>query len=627
MPREPSRTLRVWSFRLFLLVTLFVVGAVGWASIRVQDVLSPTQVDPTLIALATSLNNTSTPTAPWTPSPVLPSDTPAPTRIASSGTLILAIRVSGWTHLWAYVPGDSNAVQITGGSWDDLDPAVSPDGTQIAFTSRRSGYWDLYVLDIRTGEIRQLTDTPGFEGHPTWSPDGLWIAFEAYYDGDYDIWIMPVDLGQAPIQLTDHPAADYSPSWDPLGRRIAFVSHREGSPDVFLADLDHPDDRFRNLTRTVDKIERNPAFSPDGYSLAYSESASGLDLVMLLNLNDLTRPPLKIGQGQRIAWAPDGRRFVAVLQTLLNTHLQAYALNNGEYVDLPVIPLNDVESVYWTAAGLPGEVYSVSRAQPTMAPLFEVGSSISASDRRSLVDLPGVTAPHAALSDAVDEAFLALKTRSVETMGWDFLKSLDNAFVGLNDPMPPGFAYNDWLYTGRAFVFSSAAIQAGWVEFVRQDLGGQTYWHVYVLAGVQDGSLGMPLRDVPWDFDTRHNGDPITYDQGGSLRATLPQGYYVDFTQLAADFGFERLPAMTNWRTFHPGARYNEFVRTDGLDWTGAMLEFYPASALVTPTPFRTPTRTPTRTPRPTATPWWWRWRTPSPTPTQITMPTPTDTP
>jgi TolB protein len=227
------------------------------------------------------------------------------------------------------------------------------------------------------------------------------------------------------------------------------------------------------------------------------------------------------------------------------------------------------------------------------------------------------------LSTAVDEAFDELRERIAREAGWDFLARLDNAYAGLNDPLPPGFQFNDWLYTGRAFAFSEAVREAGWLEVVREDFSGLTYWRVYVRASIQDGSLGEPLRTHPWDFRGLSLASPLAYDQGGSLKSDIPQGYYVDFTLLAEDFGFDRLPSLANWRTYLPGTRYNEFVLSDGLTWEEAMLEIYPASAIITPTPFRTPTPTATRTPWPTPTPWWWRLLTPSPSPTFPSIATP----
>jgi TolB protein len=217
------------------------------------------------------------------------------------------------------------------------------------------------------------------------------------------------------------------------------------------------------------------------------------------------------------------------------------------------------------------------------------------------------------ISDAADEAFDALRQRIQDEAGWDFMSNIQNAFLGINEPLPPGYAYNDWLYTGRAFSISKAAVQAGWVEVVREEFGLETFWRVYVRASVQDGSLGSPLKSAPWDFTTRYIGDPIAYDAGGGPKPSIPAGYYVDLTALAADYGFERLPALPNWRSFYPGARFDEFALREGLDWASAMRELYPASAIATPTPYQTPTSTPTNTPRPTPTPWWWRWRTPTP--------------
>ena len=341
--------------------------------------------------------------------------------------------------------------------------------------------------------------------------------------------------------------------------------------------------------------------------------SNGLDLILIQNLEDLDHPPMQVSQGRAVAWSPDGQNITAVLRNPNETNIKNYSLSDKGMTSLGFPIANGILSLDWTSSGLPGELFTSGIAALTPTPLYVLTSNPADSGRFILIDLPDVSAPHSALSDAVDEAFNALSVRTAEEVGWGFLVSLENAFVGLNDPLPPGYAYNDWLYTGRAFAFSQAAIQAGWVELVREDFGGQTYWRVFVRAGLQDGSLGEPLRHLPWDFTTRHNGDHQAYDQGGSPREQIPQGYYVDFTQLASDYGFERLPALVNWRTFYPSARFNEFVLTDGLDWTTAMLQLYPASAIVTPTPFRTPTPTPTRTPRPTATPWWWRWRTPTP--------------
>jgi TolB protein len=519
-------------------------------------------------------------------------------------------RIGGRSHLWAFAPGDSEPVALTSGQWDDRQPALSPDGSQLAFSSNRGGPWDLYVMDLPTGVVRPLTDTPAYEGHPTWSPDGLWIACEGYVAGELDLWILSSGGTQAPIQLNHAGALDRSPAWDPSGRRIAFISDADGSADVFFANLNDPDDRFVNVTRSMDTEEQAPAFDQDGSHLAYTAVSHGLERVKVMDLSETGTPPRDLGQGGYPAWSPDGSLLLALAHAPNETQSVLYRVK-GEG-PLPGLSLGErvVVAVWSGNSDRPPEagLSPVSPAEDTPSGRGE--------ERPLLVDLTGVSAPWPALSSRAAGSFQALRERAKGELGWDFLSGLQQATVGLNDPLAPGFAFEDWLYTGRAFAFNTEALQAGWVEVAPEVIAGETYWRIFVRTLAQDGRRGRPLPVGTWDFSARYAGDPSIYDAGGAPKAAVPEGYYVDFTELALDYGFERVPAMSNWRSFYPGARFNEFVRRDGLSWRQAILELYPAEAVVTPTPFRTPTSTPTATRRPTATPWWLRWRTPTPMPT-----------
>ena len=101
--------------------------------------------------------------------------------------MIFSYEEDGYAHLFAYIPEKLPLTRLTSGDWDDITPSPSPDGEKIAFASNRSGFWDLYLLDLASGEITQLTDTPEYEGAPTWSPDGAFMAFESYVDENLEI--------------------------------------------------------------------------------------------------------------------------------------------------------------------------------------------------------------------------------------------------------------------------------------------------------------------------------------------------------------------------------------------------------------------------------------------------------
>ncbi|MCX6034434.1 MAG: hypothetical protein NTV38_05595, partial [Chloroflexi bacterium] len=195
------------------------------------------------------------------------------------------------------------------------------------------------------------------------------------------------------------------------------------------------------------------------------------------------------------------------------------------------------------------------------------------------------------------------------------LGNLENAFVPLTTPLDPGLG-EDWLHTGRAFTLNPVLVQANWMAVVREDFGQQIYWRIYLRTTAQDGSRGMPLTQVPWDFSARTTSSSA-YESGGQLMNSVPSGYWLDLTTLAAQYGWERQFALTNWRTYYAGARFNELVYPQGLDWRTAMLQLYPPEVLVTPTIVIPLTRTPTRTPLNYS----------SPTPTQTPTARPTSTP
>lgn len=574
---------------------------------------------------------TETPTLEETPIQTATEDfVPSPSKNAQE-IVLLSIEEDGYAHLFAYIPNQMPLTRLTNGDWDDITPAPSPDGEHIAFASNRFGYWDLYLMDLSTGELTRLTDTPQYEGAPTWSPDGTFIAYETYLDDNLEIVVGPADdPAKGAIRLTASPAADHSPAWAPGGRQIAFISNG----DVFLADLDKPNEqRFQNISNTPLTSESHPVWSPDGSHLAWASQSQSIGRSGIYLWDATSQLPAEwIGDGDFPAWNTSGDRIITTVPAPNTKFIITYTVDGTMLDTLTPFPYQ-IDGMTWANLVMPAALPKdfAQAAQFTPAPLWAAsGAPVveAGTGRWSLVDLDNVQAPYPQLHDLVDEAFNALRTRVIEEVGWDALASLENAFVPITSDLDPGFG-EDWLYTGRAFAVNSLMANAGWMVAVREDFGAQTYWRLYLRTQAQDGSLGIPLHDLPWDLRARYNLDPQVYEQGGTY-SDVPPGYWVDITSLAAQYGWERVPALPNWRTFYGGARFTEFALTDGLDWYTAMLQLYPPDVLLTPTRLLPPTLTPTRTPTATRTPT--STRTPRPTATRFTAtpsktPTPSDTP
>ena len=564
------------------------------------------------------------------PAPAGPTVTAPPNPLTVGGTIYYAYRHGGFTNLWAQVLGRPNPVRLTAGPWDDRDPAISPDGTRLAFASHREGSWNLYILDLTTGNIQRLTSGSNYKGNPKWSPDGQYLVFELYRNDNLDIAIIGAKGGNI-IPLTADPAADYDPAWSPNGRQIVWVSVRSGNPELWTMSLDHPDERqYVQLTHAPGMQVANPAFSRNGDVVVYTDMASPYGVIWGHSATDPNAPAFEAGQGDYPTWSPEGSSLASVVvqesgpDYVLAAPLSQHGLSQIAFR----AQAGHITGLAWSGVALPDRLpQSLAQlSQVSDAPLWNdviSGTLPAGSDPPyALVPLPNVTASDARLSERVSEAYVGLRVTTARAVGWDFLNTLDNALVGLDAPPPPSLDFNSWLKTGRAFDFAQAAEQFGWVKLTREDLGFHTYWRVWLLAAVQDGSQGEPLRQLPWNLAARYSGRPQPYDAGGEYASVLPPGYYVDFTMLADDYGWSRVPAESNWRQFYPGIMYWRFEHRDGLDWLAAMREVYSADAVATRTPVPSPTDTPTITQTPTPTMTWTRLPTRTPTVTPTRWPT-----
>ena len=150
-------------------------------------------------------------------------------------------------------------------------PTWAPDARAIAFSAMKGGVTNLFVLDLRSRHIRQLTNDQYADLQPSWSPDGRTIAFttdrfsadlEALRFGGYRIALLDVESGAIAAALPVA-ANQFSPAWSPDGESLYFVADPGGVSNLFR--LSRADAQVFQLTHEVTGVSGvtrlSPAFS------------------------------------------------------------------------------------------------------------------------------------------------------------------------------------------------------------------------------------------------------------------------------------------------------------------------------------------------------------------------------
>lgn len=253
---------------------------------------------------------------------------------------------------------------------------ILPPADQIAFESDQNGNWDIYLLDMRTNIVRNLSQNPADDYAPTWSPDGKSLIFYADHNGDLraELHILNLEtmetqtfgeqtrdyrragwspdglqlvytIGYGQMQLINREGVvvplgyGFSPRWSPDGSWIMYYADSQDSLNAEIYALNPAEGRLLNLTRNAAN-DWSPAWSPDGTTIAFVTSRDGNAELYLMqnclivtgscdrNLRRLTNNP---GNDSSPSWSPDSRMLV-------------YETLQGENSDLFLIDIETLQS-------------------------------------------------------------------------------------------------------------------------------------------------------------------------------------------------------------------------------------------------------------------------------------------
>ena len=227
---------------------------------------------------------------------------------AAGGLTVLAAVVAAYVWSDGRTGDDSllRAVptQLTSEDGAQAEPALSPDGRQVAYVSFRGGTPHVWLVDANGTATRQLTDGDDPDRDPAWSEDGSAILFTRTRDGRQGIWMVPALGGAAALVVPD--AAD--PAVSPDGTRLAFV--REVAPSaesrVFVGPMGRPEEAKQVTTDADGRWQhRHPAWSPDGSLICYR--AHHALWTIRPDTGEAQRLTLDNESARHPAWSADGK--------------------------------------------------------------------------------------------------------------------------------------------------------------------------------------------------------------------------------------------------------------------------------------------------------------------------------
>ena len=152
-----------------------------------------------------------------------------------------------------------------------MSPAWSPDGKSIAFVSFEGNRSSIKVVDVTSGVVRQISNSPGINGAPSWSPDGQSLAMVLSKEGTPKIYVSNL-ITKNTRRITNGTGIDTEPFWDPTGSSIVFTSNRGGNPQIYRVMLDSL--QVSRLTFDGD-YNATPSITPDGKQLVMLHKKEG----------------------------------------------------------------------------------------------------------------------------------------------------------------------------------------------------------------------------------------------------------------------------------------------------------------------------------------------------------------
>ncbi|MEE9235345.1 MAG: Tol-Pal system beta propeller repeat protein TolB [Candidatus Acidoferrales bacterium] len=224
---------------------------------------------------------------------------------------------TGSKEIWVMDYDGHNPQRVTRCRFLCLTPRWSPDNSRLAYTAYEQAAaspqvprTSIQLYSLLMNRRLAFPYLGGTTTTPAWSPEGTQLALSSSRTGDHEIYVVASDGGRM-RRLTFSAGVDISPAWNPrTGRQIAFVSDRGGSPQIYLMDSEGAS--VERLTNG-EGYAVSPAWSPNGQMIAFAWQREQ-ESFNIYAMDIATRQTIQLtrdsGRNEQPSWAPDGRHLV-----------------------------------------------------------------------------------------------------------------------------------------------------------------------------------------------------------------------------------------------------------------------------------------------------------------------------
>lgn len=253
---------------------------------------TPTPLPPIPTPTPTNIPSTPPTETPIPSSSIIPTNSPTPTssEIPVNSTFAIDSKIVftalDQISIMSGTSGNIRTLTVSG-----KYPVWSPDGSKIAYSSNS----EIYIIDVNSFVITQLTNNTFIDDLASWSPDGSKLAFASTRDGNFEIYTMDID-GKNQKRITNNDVTDFFPSWSPDGSKIAYSSN--GS----ICTMNIDGSNYKVLTQG----SPYSSWSPDGSKIAYTNNNN----IYIMNADGTTSLQLTNTVSDYYpSWSPDGSKI------------------------------------------------------------------------------------------------------------------------------------------------------------------------------------------------------------------------------------------------------------------------------------------------------------------------------